>query len=189
MTSAIEIRDAVPDDHPRIIELNTLAVRHTSPMHAIRLLELQALSDCNWVITVDGAVAGFLLAMREHADYANLNYDYFAVRYPMFLYIDRIVIAPEHAGLKLGTRLYHCSQRHVQNACRWWYASTTSNRRTRLRAASTTNSASVKSARNGWMAAGKKFRCKQPQPGKHDRHLLDCRCLFQAGAATCFSDP
>ena len=106
MTSAIEIRDAVPDDHPRIIELNTLAVRHTSPMHAIRLLELQALSDCNWVITVDGAVAGFLLAMREHADYANLNYDYFAVRYPMFLYIDRIVIAPEHAGLKLGTRLY-----------------------------------------------------------------------------------
>ena len=64
------------------------------------------MANCNWVIAVDGVVAGFLLAMREHAGYANPNYDFFAARYPVFLYVDRIVITPEYAGLKLGTRLY-----------------------------------------------------------------------------------
>ncbi len=100
------IRNAAADDAPAILALNEVAVQHTSAMDALRLQELQTMANCNWVITVDDCVAGFLLAMRERAGYANPNYDFFAARYPVFLYVDRIVIAPEHAGLKLGTRLY-----------------------------------------------------------------------------------
>jgi len=102
----IRMRDAGADDASAILALNDVAVQHTSAMDALRLKELQTMANCNWVITDDGAVVGFLLAMRERAGYANPNYDFFAARYPVFLYIDRIVIAPEHAGLKLGTRLY-----------------------------------------------------------------------------------
>lgn len=102
----IRIRDAAADDAGVIVLLNEVAVQHTSAMDEARLKDLQTLADCNWVVTVDGSVAGFLLAMREGAGYANPNFDFFAARYPVFLYIDRIVIAPEHAGLKLGTRLY-----------------------------------------------------------------------------------
>jgi predicted GNAT superfamily acetyltransferase len=102
----IRIRDAAADDAGVIVVMNEVAVQHTSAMDEARLKDLQTLADCNWVITVDGSVAGFLLAMREGAGYANPNFDFFAARYPVFLYIDRIVIAPEHAGLKLGTRLY-----------------------------------------------------------------------------------
>ena len=102
----IRIRDAGADDASTILALNDVAVQHTSAMDAYRLQELQTMASCNWLVTVDGSVAGFLLAMRERAGYANPNYAFFAARYPVFLYIDRIVIAPEHAGLKLGTRLY-----------------------------------------------------------------------------------
>ena len=102
----IRIRDADADDASAILALNEVAVQHTSAMDALRLQELQTMANCNWVIAVDGVVAGFLLAMREHAGYANPNYDFFAARYPVFLYVDRIVITPEYAGLKLGTRLY-----------------------------------------------------------------------------------
>lgn len=102
----IRIRDAGADDASAILALNEDAVQYTSAMDALRLQELQALAGLNWVITVDDAVAGFLLAMREGAGYANANYDFFAAHYPVFLYVDRIVIAPDHAGLKLGTQVY-----------------------------------------------------------------------------------
>ena len=110
----IHIRDAGADDASAILALNDVAVQHTSAMDALRLQELQTMANCNWVIAVDGVVAGFLLAMRERAGYANPNYDFFAARYPVFLYIDRIVIAPEHAGLKLGTRLYEALFAHAR---------------------------------------------------------------------------
>ena len=110
----IRIRDASADDASAILALNDVAVQHTNAMDALRLQELQTMANCNWVIAVDGVVAGFLLAMREHAGYANPNYDFFAARYPVFLYIDRIVIAPEHAGLKLGTRLYEALFAHAR---------------------------------------------------------------------------
>ena len=110
----IRIRDAGADDSSAILALNDVAVQHTSAMDALRLQELQTMANCNWVIAVDGVVAGFLLAMRERAGYANPNYDFFAARYPVFLYIDRIVIGPEHAGLKLGTRLYEALFEHAR---------------------------------------------------------------------------
>lgn len=110
----IRIRNAGVDDAPAILALNDAAVQYTSAMDAFRLQELQTLADLDWVITVDDIVAGFLLAMREGAGYANANYDFFAARYPVFLYVDRIVIAPEHAGLKLGTQVYDAVFAHAR---------------------------------------------------------------------------
>lgn len=102
----IIIRQANALDFPNIIQLNDGEVQHTSVMDLKRLAELHALSNYHRVIVVDESVAGFILAMRESAAYANENFNFFTARYPSFLYVDRIVIDAQYAGLKLGTLLY-----------------------------------------------------------------------------------
>ncbi len=104
--SDIFIRYAAPADFDAIVALNEAAVQHTSAMDVQRLRNLHALSAYHKVATVDGQVAAFLLAMRENAPYPNENYGFFAARYAVFLYVDRIVVDPSCAGLKLGTLLY-----------------------------------------------------------------------------------
>ena len=110
----IHIRDALSGDYPRIVELNAAAVRHTSTMDIARLAELDAFSCWHKTVAVDGRVAGFLLAMRESAPYRNDNFAFFAARYQTFLYIDRIVIGPDFAGLKLGTLMYRDLFEHAR---------------------------------------------------------------------------
>ena len=102
----VHIRNALPGDFPRVVDLNAAAVQHTSAMDDARLAELHALSSHHKVITVGDQVAGFLLAMRESAPYRNDNFAYFAARFERFFYIDRIVIDPNYSGLRLGTLLY-----------------------------------------------------------------------------------
>lgn len=102
----ILIRHAAPADFDAIVALNEAAVQHTSAMDVQRLRNLHALSAYHKVATVDGQVTAFLLAMRENAPYSNENYGFFAARYAVFLYVDRIVVDPSCAGLKLGTLLY-----------------------------------------------------------------------------------
>ncbi|MDZ7840330.1 MAG: GNAT family N-acetyltransferase [Gammaproteobacteria bacterium] len=53
-----------------------------------------------------GRPAAFLLAMDETADYDSLNFLWFRGRYPRFVYIDRIVVAPGHRRSGLGGLLY-----------------------------------------------------------------------------------
>ena len=102
----IAIRKAESTDFARVVEINTEAVQHTSLMDLARLTELDALSNYHRVIVVADKVAGFLLAMRENASYVNENFNFFVARYESFLYVDRIVIDAQYAGLKLGTLLY-----------------------------------------------------------------------------------
>jgi predicted GNAT superfamily acetyltransferase len=53
-----------------------------------------------------GRVQGFLLAFREGAAYDSPNYRWFAGHYAQFLYVDRVVLAPECQGRGLAPRLY-----------------------------------------------------------------------------------
>lgn len=105
--ATIHIRKTNALDYPKIIQLNDNAVQHTSCMDLKRLVELDALSNYHSVIVVDDTVAGFLLAMSENAAYENENFSFFSSKYDTFLYIDRIVIDTQYAGLKLGTRMYN----------------------------------------------------------------------------------
>lgn len=102
----IAIRDALPEDSDGVVALNDAAVQHTSAMDAERLASLAALAWYFRVIAVDGMLAGFLLAMREHADYRNENFAFFASRFQRFLYVDRIVIEPNYSELRLGSLFY-----------------------------------------------------------------------------------
>jgi len=53
-----------------------------------------------------GHVAAFLLALDESAEYDSPNYRWFQARYPRFVYVDRVVVAPAARGQGHAKRLY-----------------------------------------------------------------------------------
>ena len=55
---------------------------------------------------MEGEVSAFLLAMCNGAAYQNDNFEWFAEKYPRFIYVDRIVVSSSARGLRLGSRLY-----------------------------------------------------------------------------------
>jgi uncharacterized protein len=103
---SVVIRDAGPNDFDIICSLNLAEVQHTSPMDRERLIALDNLSCFHKVACADNRVAAFLLAMCNDAPYENSNYEWFARRYPRFVYVDRIVVSSECRGLRLGSLLY-----------------------------------------------------------------------------------
>ena len=100
------LRDARREDFAAILALNAESVHFTSALTAERLDALHRSAAYHKVVQIDGDVAAFLLAFRERAPYDSPNYLWFAERYPQFLYIDRIVVAPAHRGAGLGVALY-----------------------------------------------------------------------------------
>ncbi len=104
--TGIFIRDATAADFDRLVELNDAVVRETSAMDLDRLQQLHMLAFQNRVALADDRVIGFLLSMRDGAEYVNDNFGWFAARYPQFVYIDRIVVDDAFAGQGAGRRLY-----------------------------------------------------------------------------------
>ncbi len=111
-----------PADYPRILELNEEFVRFLSPLACARLRDLDSKAELSLVAEQDGAVAAFLLALREQADYDSVNYRWFAQRYPSFLYIDRIVVRAGLQGRGAGSALYRQLFAHAQAAGVQWVA-------------------------------------------------------------------
>ena len=100
------IRDATASDFPAILALNAESVHFLSPLDDARLRRLHAQAAYHRVVEIDGAVAAFLLVLREGADYDSPNYLWFAQRYPQFLYVDRIVVDMRRQGHGLAALLY-----------------------------------------------------------------------------------
>jgi len=102
----MDIRAAQLADFPAILTLNDESVRFLSPLTAERLEALHRSAAYHKVVEANDKIAAFLLAFREGAPYDSPNYLWFAERYPRFLYIDRIVVAPSHRGAGFGAMLY-----------------------------------------------------------------------------------
>lgn len=58
------------------------------------------------VLEARGSVAAFLLGFAQGATYGSENYRWFSAHYARFMYIDRIVVAPEHRGKGIASYLY-----------------------------------------------------------------------------------
>jgi uncharacterized protein len=106
MSTNITLREITAEDFPDILQLNASVSELTSEMALPRLQAMCAQPGFHRSIFVDGRFAGFILAMRENADYQNANFAYFASRYTNFLYVDRIAVEPVFKGLQLGSRIY-----------------------------------------------------------------------------------
>jgi predicted GNAT superfamily acetyltransferase len=100
------LRDYRPGDAPAVLALNADSVELLSPLDADGLQALAA-QAASFRVAVEGErIVAFLLALREGADYASPNYQWFAQRHPRFGYIDRVVVAADRRGAGLGARLY-----------------------------------------------------------------------------------
>jgi predicted GNAT superfamily acetyltransferase len=103
---ALSIRDVLAHELDSVLALNNAAGSTILPLDAAGIRSLYEASSYFRLADVDGHIAGFLPAMREHADYDSPNFLWFRERYPAFAYIDRIVIARPYRGLGLGRVFY-----------------------------------------------------------------------------------
>ncbi|GAC1305734.1 MAG: GNAT family N-acetyltransferase [Steroidobacteraceae bacterium] len=93
------IRDALPDDFAVLLELNSCSEHFLSPLPTSLLQSLHRQSWYHRVsVSPAGGVQGFLIALADGAEYASVNYRWFAARYPSFVYIDRVVVAAAARG-------------------------------------------------------------------------------------------
>jgi predicted GNAT superfamily acetyltransferase len=112
----MSIRDATRSDFATILDLNAKSVAETSPLDRDALTALAGQSDYFKVCTRDGVVAGFVIGLRENRSYANVNFRWFAQRFPRFVYIDRIVVDQDRRGGGVGTALYLDLERHARQS-------------------------------------------------------------------------
>jgi predicted GNAT superfamily acetyltransferase len=91
------------EDLPGVLALNNAHAAEVNALTADALAELFARATHARV--VDGGL-GFLLAFSEQTPALGPNHAWFLARYPAFLYIDRIVIAPAARGLGHARLLY-----------------------------------------------------------------------------------
>ncbi len=106
MARDVRVRPALPGDHERILALNEGALPNVSRISSDELDRLAAQACAFLAAELGGRVQGFLLALPEGREYASLNYRWFTKRYPRFVYVDRLAVAPEQRGLGIGQQLY-----------------------------------------------------------------------------------
>jgi predicted GNAT superfamily acetyltransferase len=63
-----------------------------------------------------GNLDAFLLALDQDAPYDSPNFQWFCTRYPRFIYVDRIVVAPSAQGRGYARRLYQDLFEHAAQA-------------------------------------------------------------------------
>ena len=95
------IRPAHPS--PALLALNNAHAEALSPLTPARFAHL--VQTATLALHIPGAEA-LMLAFDHAAAYDSPNYLWFKARYTRFLYIDRIVTAPEARGRGHATRLY-----------------------------------------------------------------------------------
>ncbi len=102
----LQIRDVRTDDLEHLLELNQSNLPHVGSIFFQRLEHLHNQALYFRVAESDGQITGFLIVFDPAADYDSLNFLWFKERYESFVYIDRIVIAPEARRKGIGFRLY-----------------------------------------------------------------------------------
>ncbi|MEM8497515.1 MAG: GNAT family N-acetyltransferase [Pseudomonadota bacterium] len=106
MTHTFRLVAALPNHYASILALNEQAVPHVNSIGITQLSDLANQSFYFKVALLENQVVGFLLCLSTSANYDSLNYQWFSQRYTEFIYVDRIVVSPDHAGLGIGKQLY-----------------------------------------------------------------------------------
>ena len=112
-SKSYHIYETKPSEVLTILELNNAAVPAVNYLQLSELKDIWAESSHFLSISLQSQLVGFVLTLRENALYTSANYRWFAARYSSFLYIDRIVIAPQFQRSGIGRRLYNLSLIHI----------------------------------------------------------------------------
>lgn len=103
----MQIRDLTPADLPAVLVLNNDAAPAVNELDEAGLAWLfERSAQRLGVVTPEGDLVAFCLALEPGVPYESLNYRWFSERYRSFTYLDRIVVAPTHRRLGIGDALY-----------------------------------------------------------------------------------
>ena len=102
----VVIRDCTVMDYDTLLRLNEDALPAVNRITREDLADLHAKSLSLRVAIVGQLIAGFLLALRQGADYGSPNYQWFAKKYESFGYVDRVVVGSLYRGGGVGRLLY-----------------------------------------------------------------------------------
>lgn len=101
-----DICDVEPDEIPAVLALNNAAVPHVNALALAEMERFRFAAAYFRVAVQRRFVLGFLVGFRPGARYESENYLWFQARHDDFIYIDRIVVAPEAAGRGVAKALY-----------------------------------------------------------------------------------
>lgn len=104
--AVLTVHGLSPAAEQQILALNAAHEQETSPLDKAAL---HRLISGSWHLGLAGRDGqdGFLIALDEtHPDYTSPNYLWFKARYPRFVYIDRVIIAPAARGQGVARALY-----------------------------------------------------------------------------------
>ncbi len=97
------IRTLEAGDVAALLPLNNAHAVELSELDEQRFETLRAASF--WALCTDDHSA-FMLCFDQGAAYDGINFRWFKARYSLFIYIDRIVVAPEARGQGLARQFY-----------------------------------------------------------------------------------
>lgn len=106
MTDRPALRPLVSADAPALVALNDAAHPAVPITTVDEMRALLRLAGLALALERDGALVGFVIAMRPGAAYASENYRWFEARGSGHVYVDRIVVAESERGRGLGPVLY-----------------------------------------------------------------------------------
>ena len=106
MFGSLKIRDLRIDGLNDLLELNQSNLPHVGSISMTEMEHLHHQAVYFRVAEFEGQTAGFLIAFDPQADYNSLNFQWFKKRYKNFIYIDRIVVAPDSRRKGIAFSLY-----------------------------------------------------------------------------------
>ena len=102
----MRLRELRTSDLPAITELNNAATPAVPEMTEEGLGLVLAASDVGLAAVAGDKVIGFVIGFAPGSGYESPNYRYFEERGTDHLYIDRIVVAENARGMRVGQTLY-----------------------------------------------------------------------------------
>jgi predicted GNAT superfamily acetyltransferase len=115
-----ELQSIAPEEALRVEPLGkallALNNAHATQLSWLKPERLEYLVDNAFLARRIGNVDAFLLALDQDAPYDSPNFGWFRSRYPRFVYVDRIVVAPSARGRGYARRLYRDLFEHAARA-------------------------------------------------------------------------
>ncbi|MEO7149776.1 MAG: GNAT family N-acetyltransferase [Rhodanobacteraceae bacterium] len=111
---SVDLRDVREQDLPDVLDLNNAAGPAILPFDAAQLRFFFDTADYFRVAEIDGRIAGFLIALREHSGHASSNFRWFRESYEHFVYVDRVAIGEGWRGHGLGRLFYSDVQSYAE---------------------------------------------------------------------------
>lgn len=105
-TRGVVVRPATAGDHPAVRALNDASTPHVNALTDDQFAWLATHVDYFRVAELDGAFAGFVMAIRRGTPYWSGNYAWFTARFEDFIYLDRVVVSPTARRGGVGRALY-----------------------------------------------------------------------------------